>query len=157
MPVTAWQAIVGKFLASWLFLGLALALTFPLVITVNYLGQPDNGVILCGYLGSWLMAGAYLAISCLTSALTRSQVVSFILSVVVCLFFILAGFAPVVNLLSSWASPGVVDTVAAFSFVTHFDGFQKGVVDSRDVLFFLSVILFSLFSNSVVLRTHRAG
>ena len=157
MPVTAWQAIVGKFLASWLFLGLALGLTFPLVITVNYLGQPDNGVILCGYLGSWLMAGAYLAISCLTSALTRSQVVSFILSVVACLFFILCGFAPVVNLLSGWASPSVVDTVAAFSFITHFDGFQKGVVDSRDVIFFLSVILFALFSNSVVLRTHRAG
>jgi len=157
MPVTAWQAIVGKFLASWIFLGIALALTFPLVITVNYLGHPDNGVILCGYLGSWLMAGAYLAISCLTSALTRSQVVSFILSVVLCLFLILAGFAPVVRLLEGWASPGVVDLVAAFSFVTHFDGFQKGVVESRDVLYFLSVIVFALFANSVVLRSHRAG
>ena len=156
MPVTAWQAIVGKFLASWLFLGLALALTFPLVITVNYLGHPDNGVILCGYLGSWLMAGAYLAISCLTSALTRSQVVSFILSVVVCLFFILAGFAPVVNLLQK-SFPQAVDFVAAFSFITHFDGFQKGVVDSRDVLFFLSIIAFALFGNGVVLRSHRAG
>src|SRR5512134_3097093 len=91
MPVTTWQAIVGKFLASWLFLALALALTFPVVITINYLGSPDNGVVLSGYVGSWLMAGAYLALSCITSAMTRTQVVSFIISVVVCLFLILAG------------------------------------------------------------------
>src|SRR3954470_8282792 len=99
MPITAWQAIVGKFLASWLFLALALALTFPIVITVNYLGAPDNGVILCAYVGSWLMAGAYLAIGSLTSAMTRNQVISFILSVVICLFLILAGWPPVTNLL----------------------------------------------------------
>src|SRR5882672_11372480 len=99
MPVTSWQAIVGKFLASWLFLGLALLLTFPVVISVNYLGKPDNGVIFCGYLGSWLMAGAYLAVSCITSAMTRTQVVSFIVSVVVCLFLILAGWPPVLNLI----------------------------------------------------------
>src|SRR5512137_1998008 len=133
MPITAWQAIVGKFLASWLFLAVALVLTFPIVITVNVLGHPDNGVILCGYLGSWLMAGAYLAISCITSAMTRTQVVSFIISVVVCLFLILAGFPPVIRLLEGWASPGLVDTVASFSMITHFDGFQKGVLDSRDV------------------------
>src|SRR3989449_6775069 len=105
MPVTAWQAIVGKFLASWLFLGLALVLTFPVVITVNYLGSPDNGVILSGYIGSWLMAGAYLAISCITSAMTRTQVVSFIVSVVICLFLILAGFPPGVNFLGNLAKP----------------------------------------------------
>src|SRR4030095_6145091 len=105
MPVTTWQAIVGKFLASWLFLALALALTFPVVVTVNYLGQPDNGVILCGYVGSWLMAGAYLAISCMTSAMTRTQVVSFILSVVICLFLILAGWPPVTQLLESLDLP----------------------------------------------------
>ena len=106
MPITAWQAIVGKFLASWLFLALALVLTFPVVITVNYLGNPDNGVILTAYVGSWLMAGAYLAISCITSALTRSQVVSFIISLVVCLFLILAGFPPVINVLEQVAAPG---------------------------------------------------
>src|SRR5947199_4626412 len=103
MPITAWQAIVGKFLASWLFLALALAMTFPVWITVNYLGSPDNGVILCGYLGSWLMAGAYLAISCITSAMTRTQVVSFIIAVVICLFMIMAALPPVVNLLEEWA------------------------------------------------------
>src|SRR4249920_2273891 len=126
MPVTTWQAIVGKFLASWLFLGLALALTFPVVITVNYLGDPDNGVILTGYIGSWLMAGAYLAISCITSAMTRTQVVSFIISVVVCLFLILAGFPPVVRFLEGWASPWLVDAITSFSVITHFEGFQKG-------------------------------
>jgi len=155
MPVTAWQAIVGKFLASWLFLGLALLLTFPVVMTVNYLGTPDNGVIFTGYIGSWLMAGAYLAISCITSAMTRTQVVSFIISVVACFFLILCGFAPVVRFLEGWASPTMVDFVTSFSVITHFDGFQKGVLDSRDVLFFLSVIGFSLFSTSVILREHR--
>ena len=160
MPITAWQAIVGKFLASWLFLGLALALTFPVVITVNYLGSPDNGVILAAYIGSWLMAGAYLAVSCITSALTRSQVVSFILSVVACLFLILAGFPPVINFFEQLASPGLswlVDLVASFSVMTHFQGFARGVLDSRDIIFFLSVIGFSLFTTSVILRTHRAG
>jgi gliding motility-associated transport system permease protein len=157
MPITTWQAIVGKFLASWLFLGVALVLTFPIVITVNYLGSPDNGVIFAGYLGSWLMAGAYLAISCVTSAMTRNQVVSFIISVVICLFFILAGFPPVIQLLEGWAGTWLVDTIASFSVITHFDGLQKGVLDSRDVLFFLSLIGFSLFTTSVVLRGHRAG
>jgi gliding motility-associated transport system permease protein len=157
MPITSWQAIVGKFLASWLFLALALALTFPLVITVNYLGHPDNGVILAGYIGSWLMAGAYLAVSCITSAITRSQVVSFIVSVVICLFLILAGFTPVVRLISTWAGPHIVSFVAACSVITHFNNFQKGVLDSRDVIFFLSLIVFSLFTTAVILRTHRAG
>jgi ABC-2 type transport system permease protein len=157
MPITAWQAIVGKFLASWLFLALALVLTFPVVITVNYLGDPDNGVILSGYIGSWLMAGAYLAISCITSAMTRTQVVSFIVAVVACLFLILAGFAPVINLLEHWAKPWLVDAITSFSVITHFEGFQKGVLDSRSVIFFLSIIGFSLFATSVILRGHRAG
>jgi len=157
MPVTPWQAILGKFLASWLFLALALLLTFPVVITVNYLGRPDNGVIFTAYLGSWLMAGAYLAVSCITSAMTRSQVVSFIISLVVCLFLILAGFPPVINFLEQFGKPWLVDLITSFSVMTHFEGFQKGVLDSRDFLFFLSVIGFSLFTTSVILRTHRAG
>ncbi len=159
MPITAWQAILGKFLASWLFLGLALLLTFPIWLTVNYLGSPDNGIIFCGYIGSWLMAGAYLAVSCITSAMTRNQVVSFIIAVVLCLFLILAGFPPVIRLMEglghSWQ--WLVDAVTSFSVITHFEGFQKGILDSRDVLFFLSVIVFSLFSTSVILRGHRAG
>src|SRR6186997_1754428 len=105
MPITPWQAIVGKFLASWLFLALALLLTFPVVITVSYLGDADMGPILCGYIGSLLLAGGYLAISCMTSAMTRNQVVSFIVSVVICLFLILSGWPPVTNLLVRWAKP----------------------------------------------------
>src|SRR5436309_15006684 len=141
MPITAWQAIVGKFLASWLFLAVALVLTFPVVLTVNYLGSPDNGVILGGYIGSWLMAGAYLAVSCITSAMTRTPVVSFIISVVICLFLILAGFAPVVTFLEGIGfNPKLVDAIASFIVITHFDSLQKGVLDSRDLIFFLSVM-----------------
>ena len=157
MPITSWQAIVGKFLASWLFLALALALTFPVVISVNYLGSPDNGVIFCAYIGSLLLAGAYLAIGCLTSAMTRNQVISFILSVVICLFLILAGWPPVTNLLIRWAPTALVDFVTAFSVIPHFDGFQKGVLDSRDIIFFLSLIGFSLFATGVVIRNLRSG
>src|SRR6266576_619161 len=156
MPITAWQAIVGKFLASWLFLALALFLTFPLVMTVNYLGSPDNGVIFCSYVGCLLMAGSYLAVSCMTSAITRNQVVSFILSVVACLFLILAGFPPVTEFLSKLTDrPWLVDGAASLSVITHFEGFQKGVLDSRDVIFFLSLIGFSLFTTGVILRGHR--
>jgi len=157
MPVATWQAILGKFLASWIFIALALVLTFPAVITVNILGDPDNGIIVAGYLGSLFLAGAYLAITCMTSAMTRNQVVAFILAVVICLFLVLAGFNPVTDLLVRWASPAMVDTVAAFSFVTHYDGFQRGVVDTRDLFFFLSVIGFALFATGVILRGHRAG
>ncbi len=157
MPVALWQVIVAKFLASWIFLAVALALTFPAVLTVNVLGDPDNGVIFAGYLGSLLLAGAYLAITCMTSAMTRNQVVAFILSVVLCLFLILAGFNPVTDLLVRWASPAAVDTVAAFSVVTHFDGFQRGVIDLRDLAYFLSVIGFALFATGVIIRGQRAG
>ncbi len=105
------------------------------------------------------MAGAYLAVSCITSAITRSQVVSFIISVVACLFLILAGFPPVINLLQNLTNnwQWLVDIITSFSVITHFDGFQKGVLDSRDVIFFLSVIGFSLFTTSVILRTHRTS
>ena len=114
-------------------------------------GSPDQ------YIGSFFLAGTYLAITCMTSAMTRNQVVAFILSVVLCLFLILAGFNPVTDLLARWASPAVVDTVAAFSVVTHFDGFQRGVIDLRDLVFFLSVIGFALFATGVIIRGHRAG
>jgi ABC-2 type transport system permease protein len=157
MPITTWQAIVGKFLASWMFLALALLLTFPVAITVNYLGDPDNGVIVAGYFGSLLLAGAYLAVSCMTSALTRNQVISFIVSVMICLFLILAGYTPVTDLLTKWANPVVVEVIAAFSVMTHFEGFQRGVLDLRDVVFFASVIGFALFATGVIIRGQRAG
>ena len=126
-------------------------------ITVNWLGSPDNGVIVTGYIGSALLAGAYLAISCMTSAMTRNQVISFIVSVMICLFLILAGFTPVTDLLVRWANPVLVQTIASFSVMTHFEGFQRGVIDLRDVAFFASVIGFALFTTGVIIRGHRAG
>ena len=157
MPITTWQAIWGKFVASWAVIALAVLFTFPFVLTVNYLGHPDNGVIFASYLGSLLMAGAYLAISAMTSALTRNQVISFILSVVLLLFLILAGWTPVVNLLGEWAPQWLVSTISSFSMMTHFASIQNGVIDSRDILFFLSVIVFTLFATSVILHARRAG
>src|ERR1041385_4278540 len=125
MPITPWQAILGKFIASWIIIAIALALTFPVVITVNYLGNPDNGVIFASYIGSLLMAGAYLSVSAMTSAMTRNQVVSFILAVVICLVLILAGFPPVTELISSWAPTWMVDGVASCSVWTHFENIKK--------------------------------
>ncbi|HEV7401927.1 MAG TPA: ABC transporter permease subunit [Chthoniobacteraceae bacterium] len=158
MPIAPWQAIVGKFLAGWTVIGLALVLTFPVWITVNYLGHPDNGVIFASYLGTFLLAGANLSITAMISALTRSQIAAFIISVVLSLFLILAGYPPVTNLAMGWARfPWIIDAVASFSVMTHFESIQKGVLDSRDLIYFLSVIVFSLFTTSVIVRAHRAG
>lgn len=157
MPIAPWQAIAGKFLASWFFLGLALFLTFPVWITVNYLGSPDNGTILCGYFGSFLMAGAYLAITCMTSAMTRNQVISFILSVVICLFLILAGWPPVTQLIDPLEMPWLRDLAASFSVMTHYDGFGKGVVGLRSLVYFATVMGFCLFTTGVILRTNRGS
>jgi ABC-2 type transport system permease protein len=157
MPVASWQAILGKFLASWVFLAIALALTFPMIVTVNWLGDPDNGVIASGYVGALLLAGAYLALSSMTSAMTRNQVIAFIVAVVLCLVLILVGFSPLTDMLARWASPRVVEVVAGFSVLTHYDGFQRGVIDTRDLAYFLSVMAFSLFATGVIIRSHRAG
>jgi ABC-2 type transport system permease protein len=156
MPVSPWQPILGKFLASWLVIGLALLLTFPYVITVNFLGDPDNGVIAAGYLGSWLLAGSYLAVTSLTSALTRNQVVSFILAVAICLFLVLSGWPPVTGFLSQFTSRGVVEFVASLSVMTHFEAIQRGVLDTGDVVYFLSVIILGLAGTSLALIVHRA-
>ncbi|MBV8814774.1 MAG: ABC transporter permease subunit [Verrucomicrobia bacterium] len=156
MPVTPWQAILGKYFASWIFLAIALLLTFPLIVTVSYLGHPDFGRIVAGYLGSLLMAGSFLSIALLTSSLTRSQVVSFILAVVICLFLILCGWPPVTDAVSNWAPAWFVDGLASLGVMTHFESLQRGVVDSRDLVFFVSVIIFCLFTTSVVLRARRA-
>ena len=157
MPITTWQAIVGKFLAAWLFLGLALALTFPMVVTVAYLGNPDGGVIFTGYVGSFMVAGTYLAVTSMTSSMTRNQVVSFITSLVICLFLLLAGWPPVTNMLVNWAPNWLVQGVAAFSVMPHFDGMQRGILDSRDLIYCLSVVFFALFTTGIILRSHRAG
>jgi len=156
MPVSPWQPILGKFLAGWLVVALALVLTFPFVITVNFLGEPDNGVILAGYLGSWFLAGAYLAVTSLTSALTRNQVVCFILAVAICLFLLLSGWPPVTGFLSHFVGRGVVEFVASLSVMTHFEAIQRGVLDTGDVVYFLSVIVLGLLGTSFVLKAHRS-
>ena len=156
LPVTMWQAVLGKFLAAWAFLCIALALTFPIWITVNYLGDPDNGVIVAGYLGSALMAGAFLAIGACLSATTRNQVIAFILTVVVCFTLLLAGFPRVLEFIGALFPQGVVDAVASLSFLTHFAAIAKGVVDLRDVLFFLLVIAFWLAACALVIDLKKA-
>lgn len=156
LPVTATQAVLGKFLAAWVFVGIALALTFPLWITINYLGAPDNGVIVAAYLGSWLMAGAFLAVGICLSAVTRNQVVAFILTVLACFLLMLAGFPLVLNAFSGWAPQVVVDAVAQLSFLTHFAAIAKGVLDLRDVLFFVLTIVAWLAACVVVLELKKA-
>jgi ABC-2 type transport system permease protein len=157
LPLTMWQAVVGKFLAAWAFIGIALLLTFPIWITVNYLGAPDNGVILASYIGSFLMAGAFLAIGSCLSACTRSQVVAFILTAVVCFVFLLAGFPLVLNFFSAWAPQGVVDAVASLSFLTHFASINRGVIDFRDLVYFLITIAFWLYASAVVIDLKKAN
>jgi len=137
LPLTLWQAMLGKFLAAWLFIGLALALTFPIWITVNYLGSPDNGVILAGYLGSWLMAGTFIAIGACLSALTRSQVVAFILSALVCVLLLLAGQPQVLDFFSGTLPRRWINAVAHLSMLRHFEAISRGVLDTRDLLYFL--------------------
>lgn len=157
LPLTTWQAVLGKFLAAWLFVGLALLLTFPVWLTVNYLGNPDNGVIASGYVGSWLMAGGFLAIGSCMSALTRNQVVAFILSVVVCFGFLLSGLPMVTDLFSGWAPQALLDTIANFSFLAHFATISRGVIDLRDLVYFALVIGFWLLANTVVLELKKAN
>jgi len=155
-PVTLWDAVVGKFLAAWLFTALALALTFPLWLTVNYLGKPDNGAILAASLGSLLLAGGFLAIGSCMSALTRNQVVAFILAVVACFAFLLAGFPMVLDLFRSWAPQVLVDAVASLSFLTHFESIAKGVIDLRDLLYFAMLIGFFLLATAIALELRKA-
>jgi gliding motility-associated transport system permease protein len=156
LPVSMPQVVLGKFLAAWCFTGIALVLTFPIWITVNYLGNPDNGVIVASYLGSFLMAGAYLAIGAAVSALTRNQVIAFVVSVVLCLFFILAGFPAVLDFFSSWTPSAVLEAIASFSFLTHFNQITKGVIDVRDLIFFATLIACFLFANAIILDLKKA-
>lgn len=156
LPIAAWQAITGKFLAAWLFITLALALTFPTVVTVSYLGDPDLGVVFTGYVGSLMVAGVYLAVSTMTSAMTRSQVVSFIISVVICLMLVLAGWPMVTDMFSNWAPGGLVDLVASCSVLSHYEALQRGVIDTRDLIYAVTMIGFCLFTTAVILRNRRS-
>ncbi len=156
LPVSIFEIMLGKFLAAWAVLGLALLLTFPLWLTVNYLGNPDNGIIIAAYLGSWLMAGAFLAIGICMSALTKSQVVAFILAVVVCFVFVLSGSSIVLDAFTGWLSPLLLDTLASCSFLTHFESMAKGVIALDDVGYFVIVIGIWLYAGLLAVEQKKA-
>jgi ABC-2 type transport system permease protein len=157
LPIPLWATVLGKFLAAWAFTGVALALTFPIWITVNYLGSPDNGVILASYIGSFLMAGSYLAIGACISATTNNQVIAFVVSVVVCFLFTISGAPLVLDFFRAWAPLSLVTAVASFSFLTHFMSITQGVIDLRDVIFFVSLMALFLAANVVVVDLKRLG
>lgn len=156
LPITRFEAVTGKFFAAWVFAGLALLLTFPMIVTVNYLGEPDNGAIVTGYIGSWLLAGAYLAIGSCMSALAKNQVIAFILAVSVSFLFMVSGFPMVLDGFSGWAPQWLVDAVASLSFLTRFEAISKGVIDLRDLLYFLTLIAAWLAATAVVIDLKKA-
>jgi ABC-2 type transport system permease protein len=157
LPLSRSAAVIGKYLAAWAFAGIALALTFPLWITVNVLGEPDNGAILAGYVGSLLLAGSFLAIGACLSATTKSQVIAFVLTVVVCFAFLLAGFDPVLSFFRGWAPDFIVEAISGFSVMTHFDAISNGVIDLRDLIFFASLIVIALAANALVIDLRKAA
>lgn len=157
LPVSITDAVVGKYLAAWSFTAVALFLTFPMWITVNYLGDPDNTVILASYTGSLIMAGGFLAIGSCISAFTKSQVIAFVISVVISFMFILSGFPMVLDLFQGWAPQAIVDAIASFSFLTHFTSIKKGVIDLRDIIYFAALITFWLYVNVVVIEAKKAS
>lgn len=157
LPVTVADAVLGKFLAAWCFTAIALGLTFPMWLTVNYLGEPDNAVILASYLGSLLMAGGYLAVGACVSALSKSQVIAFVISVVVCFLFILSGFPLVLDFFRGWAPQALVEAISSLSFLTHFDSIQKGVIDLRDLIYYLVFISFWLYANVAIVDSRKAA
>ena len=155
LPVSLTASVVGKFLAAWVFTALALLGTIPIWITVNYLGDPDNTVIAISYVGSLLMAGGFLSIGSCVSALTKNQVIAFVVSFIICLAFNLSGFPMVLDIFNAWAPQFVVEVIGSFSFLTHFDSIQKGVIDFRDLIFFASLIGFWLFANVLAIEFNK--
>jgi len=157
LPLSLWSTVVGKFMAAWVFIIIALSLTFPMWLTVSYLGQPDHGVIIASYLGSILMAGGYLAIGACISAATKNQVIAFVISVVVCFLFTVSGSPIVLDFFAAWAPQPLLDAVASFSFLTHFNAIQNGVIDLRDLVYFISLILLWLFANLLIVDLKKAS
>ena len=157
LPVTMMQAVIGKFLAAWLFMAIAITLTAPMVVTVLWLGDPDPGAMAGGYIGCLLLAGAWSAVGCVTSAMTRNQVVSFVLALTASLFLLLAGWPPVTNMLSRWAPSAVINAVAALSVAPHVETLQRGILDLRDLLYFFSVMAIMLFAAQSVLSNRKSA
>jgi ABC-2 type transport system permease protein len=156
LPISSWQAVVGKFLAAWAFTTIALALTFPFIITVNYLGSPDNGVIACGYFGALLLAGAFLSVGAAVSAATKNQVIAFVLAVAVCFLVVVSGTQLVTDFLSRNA-PDLAEFARRFSAADRYQSFSRGVIEARDMVYFTSFIAFFLFLNTVVVNHTRAN
>lgn len=157
LPVSMVTVVVSKFVAAWLFIGLALLLTFPMILTTAYLGDPDGGVMLTGYIGSFLMAGSYLAVTSFTSSLTKNQVISFILSFLICLILVLLGWGVLTRSLAEIFPVWLADLITQSSFTTHFNALRRGLIDLRDVVYFLSIIAFMLFANVLVLDNNRSS
>lgn len=157
LPVAPVEAILGKFAAAWAFVGIALILTMPMWITVNMLGSPDNGIILTSYFGSFLMAGAFLAVGSFISALTKNQVIAFILAATICFLFVMSGTELVQNALKSWAPRGVVAAVSSMSVLSHYDQITRGVVTLPSIFFFISLIVFALFANTIAVEQKKAS
>lgn len=155
LPVSVWDAVTGKFLAAWTMIAASLALTFPIWITVNVLGDPDNGVILASYLGSILMAGAYLAVSACVSAATRNQVIAFVVSVSVCFAFLLMGFPLILDFFRPWMPDSALSFVSFLGFLQHFESIVRGVLDLRDLLYFLTFTTLWLYIGAWVVNHHR--
>ncbi len=157
LPIKLSDAVLGKFLAAWALTGIALALTFPIWITVNYLGDPDNGVILAGYIGSWIMAGGFLAVGTCMSACTKNSVIAFILTVAICFLFVIMGPNMFFNVYPAWMPDVLVDAIQSLGFMTHFEWISKGVLDIRDVLFFLVFIAAWLLASAIVVEMKKAS
>ena len=156
LPIRMTEAVVGKFLAAWCFAGIALALTFPFWITVNLLGHPDNGVIVASYIASWLMAGALLAIGACVSAVTKNQVIAFVVTAAIAFVFIVAGSPVVLGLLQGWAPEWLIGAASAMSFLDHFNAITRGVLDVRDLAYFLSIMIAFLFANAILVDLEKA-
>lgn len=156
LPVSAFEVVMAKFLAGWAFLAIALILTFPMWVTVNVLGEPDNGIIAASYMGSLLMAGAFLAIGASISAFTKSQVIAFVVAAVVCFIFVMNGTEMVLGVFRGWMPEFVISAVSSLSFLTHFEDVARGVIDVRDIVFYISVICFWLFVNTIVVSIKKA-
>ena len=158
LPVTLWEALIGKFLAAWAFIGIALALTFPIVCTAAWLGSPDFGAVFCGYLGSFLLAGAATAIGVFASSLSRSQVIGFVIALAVTFLLLIIGFDPVVNAVANWGVPsGIVHGIASCSLLQHFESMRRGVVDFADIGYYIGVIVFMLAAAQVVTDSRKAS
>lgn len=156
LPITLWQALAGKFAAAWLFLGIALFLTFPIVLTAAYLGSPDYGIIFSSYLGSFMLAGCFLSVTSLFSAMTKNQVISFVLSVVACFAMLMLGVGVFTDFLNRFFPVWLSESISSFSFFTHYQGFQRGLIDSRNLVFFVSIIGFMLAANALILERKKS-